>query len=36
MSLSTTIRGKFRIISKNREQAWFSNEEWFKYCTYSD
>ena len=36
MSLSKSIRGKFHVIHKNREQAWFSNYEWFRYCEYLD
>ena len=36
MSLSKSIRGKFHIVRKNRDQAWFSNEEWFRYCEYLD
>lgn len=34
MSLSTIIQGKFRVIHKNRKQAWFDNYEWFRYCEY--
>lgn len=36
MSLSKSIKGKFRIVHRARKDNWFDNYEWFKYCTYSD
>lgn len=34
MSLSTVVKGKFRIVNRARNENWFSNYEWFKYCEY--